>query len=190
MPRKKEPHPADGTQARLQGTPPPWRTSRAKTHLRSLLLDSSSWIQILEVEEIHRSEPLFLQYPLRSFKTNYKNLMKAVQLEKAAVEFDEEAVISDMTRFPRNAMTERGNPFWHGDNAQMLLAEDVKNGLSLNGKPSELRDSRAEYGEFPFAVFRNHLYQEERKAREKLFWQKKRNDKGRKQHEKEVEEMD
>jgi hypothetical protein len=63
------------------------------------------------------------------------------------------------------------------------MAEDVTSGRTLQMKPSALRETRAEYQEFPLAILRRHKYQEETKVREGVYWQKKRNDKARKKHE-------
>jgi hypothetical protein len=137
-------------------------------------------------EQVHNSNELFKRYPLRNFKTNFKTLKKAVEVEQGAIEFDELALEADNQRHPRNPLTERGYPFWDKHAAQRLLSEDVRAGKTQNLKPSELWLTRLEYQDFPLSVFRDHKYQEERKMTEGVYWQKKRNDKGRKDHENQV----
>ena len=164
--------------------PPPWRTSAAKALLERLLSDESSHIhQFTTVEEVYESEPLFKLYPLKNFKTNYKNLKRSVKQERDAIQFDQAAFDREKELFPRNETTNKGNLFWDRHEAQRLMAEDVTSGRTLQMKPSALRETRAEYQEFPLAILRRHKYQEETKVREGVYWQKKRNDKARKKHE-------
>jgi hypothetical protein len=59
----------------------------------------------------------------------------------------------------------------------------VFSSVSNRLKPKDLWETREEYKAFPLDVFRNHKYREERKQKEKVYWQKKRNDKARKTHE-------
>lgn len=170
---------------RRRGPPPVWRNSPAKSLLTKLLWDESSWIHQQStscIEEVYEAEPLFKLYPLKNFKTNFKNLKVSIQEEKDAIHFDQVAFESESDFFPRNPTTKAGNPFWDRHEAQRLMAEDVKAGRTLQMKPSVLRESRSEYQEFPLAILRNHKYQEERKEREGVYWQKKRNDRARKKH--------
>ena len=159
--------------------PSPWRTSKAKRYLRSLLLDSSSWIHKVTAEEAHAAEPQFACYPLKNFKTNYKSMQASTKIEQSAIAFDQKAFEAEMNSFPRKPATERGYLFWDGHRAQAQLADDVKEGRTRGKKPSDLRQEREEFQEFPLPVFRSHKYQEERKLRENVYWQKRRNDKGR-----------
>jgi hypothetical protein len=181
--------PPKRNQGATSESPPPWRNSRAKKLLERLLKDQSSWIHILTDEQIHDAEPLFKQYPFNNFKTNLNNMKEKLAQEAAAIEFDRVALDSDTAHFPRNPVTERGYKFWDGHEADKLLEDDVKEARSQGTKPRILHESRDEYKEFPLAVFRNHKYQAERKAREAVYWQKKRNDKARKQHAQDVEQM-
>ncbi len=167
--------------------PSPWKKSRAKAHLRSLLQDPSSWVHILSEEQVHASDDLFKKYPLRNFKVNFNTLKKAVELEQGAIQFDKLALEADNERHPRKTLTERGYNYWDRHPAQRLLADDVKAGITTHLKPTELQKTRPEFQEFPLAVFRGHKYQEERKMREGVYWQKKRNDKARKDHEHQVQ---
>ena len=172
-----------------RSTPSPWRTSKAKALLRGLFLDESSWIHHASAEEAYAAEAQFKRYPLKNFKSNFKSLKASMQVERGALAFDQRAFDAERTALPRDAVTERGYLFWDRHPAQTLLASDVKDGQSKNKKPREMRQEREEYMEFPESVFRQHKYQEERKAREKVYWQKKRNDIAKKTHDKEVRKM-
>jgi hypothetical protein len=44
-----------------------------------------------------------------------------------------------------------------------LLAEDINGGLHQIFTPSQLRNTRPEYQEFPLDVFRRHIHQEKRR---------------------------
>jgi hypothetical protein len=164
-----------------------WKNSDAKALLVRLLSDETSYIhQLASVEEVYAAEPLFKCFPLKNFKTNFKNLKDSIKEEKDAIEFDQTALNSDKDKFPRSATTKSGNLFWDGHAAQRLMSEDVKAGRTVHMKPSVLQKERIEYQDFPLSILRQHKYQEEeRKEREAVYWQKKRNDKARKKHEKE-----
>ncbi len=171
--------------------PPQWKTSAAKALLARHLSDELSWIhQATSVKEVYEAEPLFQRYPFKNFKTNFVNLKASIKEEKDAINFDQAAFKKEKEMFPRNSTTKGGNPFWDMHEAQRLLAEDVKAGKTLQMKPSALQETRSEYQAFPLSIFRGHKYQEERKEREAIYWQKKRNDKGRKMHhEKEADKL-
>jgi hypothetical protein len=153
----------------------PRRTRRSRRVFHhELLLDQSSWVHILIDEQIHEAEPLFKQHPLEQFKTNILNMKVAIKIEGAAIEFDQLALDSDISRFLcKDVVTERGYDFWDGHDAQRLLAADVKEGRTAWMKPTQLHQSWDEYKEFPLAVFRSHIYQEEQQKRETAYWQKK-----------------
>jgi hypothetical protein len=162
--------------------PVPWAKSKAKQKLLELLMDESSYIHAdgMDVNEIHNSDDIFKQYKLSNFKTNYRNLVAKLQLERSCIEFDQAAFDKIL---PRNDQTERGYKFWDGHRAQLSMREDVKEKRTVHLTPKQLRQTRAEYEEFPLEILRQHKYQEERRQREKVYWQKKRNDNGRKKHE-------
>lgn len=159
----------------------PWANSRAKKILRGLLLDPKSDVHIHRVEEIHSSNPLFEQYPLKNFKINFKNLKESIDTEQAAIKFDQLALDKEKQAFPRNDLSNKGYPFWDTHPAKTLLEADVKRGITK--KPSELQNSKEAYKAFPPVVFRKHVHQEIRKQREKVAWQTRRNKEGRTKHE-------
>jgi hypothetical protein len=169
--------------------PPQWKTSAAKALLVRLLSDELSWIHQATVNEVYEADPLFKRFPFKNFKTNFANLKASIKEEKDAINFDQEAFKKETELFPRNPTTKAGNPFWDKHDAQRLMAEDVKAGKTLQMKPSKLQETRIEYQAFPLSILRGHKYQEERKEREAVYWLKKRNDKARKKHEKEVIRM-
>jgi hypothetical protein len=165
-------------------TQEPWAKSKAKQLLGKLLADESSYIHSMDVDKIYNSDPLFTQYKIGNFKTNYRNLAAKFEMERSCVKFDKDAFDKEKHKFPRKEQTERGYKFWDEHEAQRLMREDVKENRTKGVKPNDLRESRVEYKDFPPDVFREHKYQEERRQRAAVFWQKKRNDEARKKHEK------
>lgn len=169
----------------------PWRNSSAKAKLHSLFLDKTSYVHQVgaTAEQVHSSDPLFAKYNVQNFKTNYKNLKQSIETELMAIEFDHLTLQKHNSAFPRMALTNRGYPFWDTHPARRLLEADVKHGRLEGKKPSDVRKSNAVYQEFPLNVFTKHVHQEIRKQREAVAWQDRRNKKGRKQHDEEVQEM-
>ena len=88
----------------------------------------------------------------------------------------------DMKRYQKD-VTDCGYPFWHKHPSKMLLRADVKANKGAKLVPKVLWKSRKEYQDFPLSVFRNHVYHEKRRLREKPYWQVKRNKKGLRKHE-------
>jgi hypothetical protein len=149
---------------------PAWRTSEAKKDLRRLLLEDSQ-TRNKDPEDVHKSNPLFEQYPLDRFKDNFKNLLESVLEDETAVKFDEEAIKKDNRLYPTQPICSHGHPRWDGSTAQRLLKDAIKNGEHTNKKPKELFHSNiAAYGPFGLNVFRGHIYQEDRSNRETSYW--------------------
>jgi hypothetical protein len=168
-----------------QQKPVAWVKSPAKQLLWQLLSDEASYIHAfgMHVDKIYYSEPLFMQYKIESFRTNYRNLAAKVKADKAMVNFDQMGFDKEREKFPRNDKNDRGYLVWDQHRAQSLMKEDVKEKRSQGMKPKDLRETRDEYKAFPLDVFRQHKYQEERKQREMVYWQVKRNKKARQNHE-------
>jgi hypothetical protein len=134
-------------------------------------------------------DELFSKYPLERFKANFRTLAKSVQQERDAVQFDAMALVVHQSLQPRGATTNRGELFWDGHAAQMLLRRDIA-GNNLEGMtPYQARNQRPEYQQFSLSVFRGHFYQEKRRQKEEVAWQFRRNKKGYKKHEKEAEDL-
>lgn len=167
--------------------PSPWIKSRAKAKLRSLLQDESSWIQCCSPEQIHAADDDFKQYPIARFKVNFNNLKASIEVDRQCVLFDEAAFKQHEEKFPRNPTTERGYKYWNKHPAEKRLHDMVKQGETSNRKPEDIRHDHPDFQDFPPSVFRQHLYQEKRRLKEGVFWQKKRNDKAHKKHRDEEE---
>jgi hypothetical protein len=187
MPLKKSKNPTTSDPS-VSPPPSPWRNSTAKARLRGLLKDKSSWVQSCTAQQAWESDPGFKRYRKDRFVTNFNNLKEAIGLENEFVDFDNAAFNDHNRLFPRNATTERGEPFWDTHPAKKLLEEDVKLGRVSNRQPKDIQQDFQEYKDFKPSTFRNFLHHEIRRQREEVYWQKKRNDQSAETHRKEVVE--
>jgi hypothetical protein len=183
-----------------QNTPELWKNSVAKSYLQDKLESTeSNWIQELveadasgdpklhfsTINAIHSRHELFRPYAQEKFRNNFRALKKKIDKTSAAVAFDQKAFEMEAMKYPKNISLNAGYPRWdHPNNsAKKHLENDLKDGgIYKNGtmKPSDLRNLRPEYNEFPPDVFRSRIYRELRREKEGTFWQHKRNKKMRK----------
>ena len=121
--------------------PKPWQHSSAKKDLKRALLDPTSPIHNMSVEDIRNSDERYQQYP--NFEKYYKDLKAQVEAEKKQVKEDDIAVERHMRNNPRSTNNKRGYPHWDTHAAKQLLEVDVAKGdranygiLGLNTKSS------------------------------------------------------
>ena len=172
-----------------KAVPKSWKKSEARSLLIKLISDQKSKVHRMSAEEIHQSDMLFKSYPLDKFKEYLQKILESNAKQKEIVAVNEEEIWREELAFPREELTCHGYPFWDTHPARALLEYDVKNGTADGCSPKELRETRAEYLDFPLDIFRCHIYQEKRKQREKPGWVHLRNKKGQKTHEQEVNSM-
>lgn len=176
----------------------PWYTS-AKTVSRGYALlymmhmdpTKSSILEKMTAGEIWASHPEFKRYDRGQFETYNKNMINLTSKRKELIKKEEAAYQRDLLKLPQSTMTSRGIPFWHKHAAKELLKKHVESEMSGSigrMKPVQLWKSRAEYQDFPLAIFRKHIYQERTKQLAAPYWQYKRNKNARKRFE-EAEEM-
>lgn len=180
------------TQASDQQDPPPspWAKSRAKERARELLSDPTSYVHGMPATHVYFTDALFVRYDKKNFASNYNNLKKTLETEKLCIEFDKLALTNFNERNPRPPLTDKGVPFWDTSAAKSLVIEEIKSGALDGLTPQQVRDRHDEYKLFPLRDFRQFLNMEKRNIREAVYWQAKRNRKGRRQHEVEVENSD
>ena len=175
----------------LNSDPPsPWAKSRAKKLCQELLLDEDSYVHGMPSTHIYFSNPLFEQYDKSNFASNFNALKNKTKRNKSAILFDQQAFDQERHHFSRNATTYKGEPFWDTSKAKPLIISELKSGIHKGKTPAEIRLTKDEYKEFSKGSWRNYYNIEKRRLREEVFWQAKRNRKGRQQHEKEMEEQD
>ena len=174
----------------VEDDPPiPWQHSEAKKKLTRLFQDESSWVQILSYDMIYDSDPDFQVYKKTNFCTNAKNLFQKIEKEREANEFDRAALTHDRELYPKKNTTSRGYVRYEGSLIEKFLKLDIKEEKNVDKKPDEIWKSRPEYQELPLPIFRPHLYRERQSQKEQVFWQKKRNDKGRKDYDQAMENV-
>lgn len=164
-----------------------WKHSKAKAFLLKLLMDETSDIHNKSPEEVWGSSEWFQQYPKHRFVVNMENIKKALEARGRVVKEDIEIIQSELAALNLSTTTKRGYPHWHTHAAKNLLTEDVMLGRHVDLEPKIFHTTRKEYEEFPLGVFRKHIYQEERKQREKPLKVAKRNQLGLKKYQQEVE---
>jgi hypothetical protein len=163
-----------------------WKKSLAKSLLSSLINNKKSKIHHMTAEDIWDSDPIFQQYPFDKFEEYLTTLQKAAANEEEIALINDEEFWKEMIAYPRDAVTDRGIPYWDSHPASSLLAEDVRDGTADMIRPKELHKMRIQYLEFPLNVFRQHIYQERRRLREEPGWVEKRNKLAQKMHENEM----
>ena len=164
--------------------PKPWQHSDAKKTLKKALLDPKSPIHTMSVEEILDTDARYKQYP--KFKSYYESLKQKVEADKMRVELDDLAVKMHNLSFPKSSG--KGYPYWPDHPAKALLEVDVANEVHEEMKPSELRDTKQAYKEFPADVFRKRVNREKMKQKSASFWADKRNKKGMKKYLKQIKD--
>ena len=114
----------------------PWQHSGAKKALRRDLLDPTSPIHNMTIEEIREMDPRYKQYP--KFAKYYKDLTVKVEREKGVVKIDDLAADMHLNSFPKSYLNSRGYPHWKDHPAKALLEIDIANKLHKQKKPQEL----------------------------------------------------
>lgn len=164
--------------------PKPWQHSDAKKSLKRALLDPTSTIHKMSVEDIRKSDDRYDQYP--NFEKYYRDLKAHVEAEKEQVKQDDAAAEKHLRNNRRSLLNERGYPHWDTHPALAFLEVDVANKVHLKMKPYELRKTRDAYMQFPADVFAKRVSREVSKQKSAAFWAYKRNKRGMKKYLKEV----
>jgi len=170
----------DGRGARTNSIPKqqpkPWQHSTAKKELKRALLDPTSNVHSISVEEVHRSNDQYKLYP--NFPKYYRALQLHIEEEKMQVIADDIAAADQMKQNPRHRLNKRGYPHWDTHIAKILLERDIANKVHEKMSPQQLRMTRDAYKEFPPRVFGQQVQAEKTKQRAAKFWALKRNKEG------------
>ena len=146
-----------------------WRSSKAKELLKRLILDGTVSANDLP-EDVYKLHEEFQLYNFKNFKVNLKSLHESIAKGKKASERDSIAFANDLAICGRPTHTRQGTPVWAGSNAELLLKEDIYNGVHRVIGPEDLWKSREEFQEFPLGKFRDKIYQVERKFMQRSYW--------------------
>jgi len=153
--------------------PTKWAKSEAKKILKKDILEGIV-PEEMGAKEVYVMHPEYVEYALKNFTTNLRNLRKSIKKLQTRAESDHLALLHDLQVCPVDTVTEMGHPIWNRNPAQNLLKEDVSSGVHNYMSPKELWSKRMEYKTFTLEKFRNHLYQEIRSRKENAYWTAKK----------------
>jgi len=163
-----------------------WQHSDAKKDLKRALLDPTSSIHNMSLENVRRSDDRFGHYP--NFAKYYDDLKRQVREEKLRVHQDDVAAEKYRRSNPRSHLNQRGYPHWDTHPAKKLLEVDVANNMHMKMTPIQLRGTNNAYKDFPPDVFAKRVNREVSKQKAAQFWAFKRNKRGMKNYLREVSE--
>lgn len=149
----------------------PWRTSKARgIILRDLMpggaLDGMDNVKAEDVFNYYKRFPEFEHVVLSQFQERLHDHRKQSKEDRVLAARDEEATRKDRQRFPRaNRNDHNGKLVFDVHSAKKLLREDIKNGLHKHIKPFEMQQTRPEYKEFEYRIFKHRIYQEVRRQK-------------------------
>ena len=115
-----------------------------------------SGVDSMSTEQLWQSSNRFNCYSLAQFKKYDKAMIKLTKTQREIIDAEEKAFERHCCiAFPRNKLTQNGEPYWDDHPAKKQLADDVRNRKVLTNKlkPLLLRDTRAEYKEFAPKTF-------------------------------------
>jgi hypothetical protein len=167
--------------------PTPWAKSRAKKLCQELIMNKSSYVQGMPASHVYWTDAIFMCYDKAKFANNYNRLKTTIEEEELIAGFEQFAFNVQKPLLYRNTLNSRGQPFWDTHAAKPLLQTELKSGIHNGKELTAIRNSNDLYKEFDLPTFSNHFYREKRRLKEDVFWQAKRNRKGRQQREKEEE---
>ena len=160
-----------------------WISSDEKNVLRKDIL-SGAVLDDMPADLVYdMHDGIYDIFPFEKFKTNLRNLQKAIRLKKEDAQRDEELLRNTLQNRP-NVAVQPPYPSWGYSEAQTLLSNDIKSGSHLRMKPSELWSTREEYMVYPISVFRDHLYKEITKPVAKAYWDHQREMQAKKKQQK------
>jgi hypothetical protein len=147
---------------------PPWRNSDAQKELRSLLMSGvvPSLQGTMSPADIWKTfcapRPAFSGFLYKKFPPRLRAMQKQHLMKGGRAADEHAALIHDRINFPRPSHNHRGEPQWHGSDAERLLKFDVAAKNHEIMTPRQLYGTRISYQEYPLEVFRKHIHQEVR----------------------------
>jgi hypothetical protein len=138
-----------------------WKKSVAKKLLVEDIL-SGAIPNTMHWETVRSMRPEYGASTRRLFGSRLKSLRDQIDHSIRNATVDAAALAHDRAICPAPTHNYRGEPRWEGSEAERLLKEDFANAIQKTMKPSDFHKTRAEYQQYPLAVFRGHIYQEQR----------------------------
>lgn len=114
----------------------------------------------------HSFDPEFAQFDgARLFQGRLQRARARAKANRNTGAREMAALKKDRELFPEKTTTHRGGPVWEGSLAQKYLILDVRLGNHKKMPPKDFHMSRPAYSAFPLTVFRNHVYQQEKRIK-------------------------
>lgn len=147
-----------------------WRTSEAKKIVFNDLLQSRIPIDELAMPaeqcwERYRTLPAFAEVQFDQFKIRLKGHREQVGLKFDRAMVDSAAFEHDKLILPVKTHNARGEPVFHGSDAEKLLAQDVEEKKHEWMTLGMLQQSRPEYASLSGRQFKERVYQAQRLER-------------------------
>ena len=148
-----------------------WRRSEAKLVLLDdlqknvLPLDESvvSAEQAWAVYSEHEAFKGLVEF--KQFKIQLKAHRQQVMKKKPDLSLQLHALAHDRQLHPRASHNNRGEPVFDMSDAKALLRSDIEEDKHLGITPSQFRQTRVEYKQFPLKIFKERVYQEVRRRK-------------------------
>ena len=155
-----------------------WRNSESRS---ILLLDLESGVLPLDITaqeawEIYALEPVFIVEGVvfDQFKARLAGHRKQVRRDHAQRQHEEAALVHDRQLYPRAFVNHRAEPVFDMSEAKTFLEQDVECGKPQTMTMSALHHSRQAYLKFRPDIFRQRVYQEQRRQKFLVYLEQKR----------------
>ena len=146
-----------------------WKNSNAQHVLLSLLVSGEipcteiSKAQMQEIWNLHclpRQE--FDGFLFAKFPARLEAMQKRHLEHRGHAELEQDVFVLHKQHFPTPTHNHRGEPQWHGSDAERFLKADVAAKTHETMPPQQLQRTRMAYQHYPLEVFRKHIHQEVR----------------------------
>ena len=155
----------------MESTPEthPWRNSKAQKILQELLIsgdipctttNKAKMVEIWNTYCLPRQE--FAGFRFTKFPARLRAMQKRHATQGGQADSEYAALLHHKQHFPTPIRNHRGEPQWHGSDAERLLKADVSAKMHETMAPQQLHRTRTEYQIYPLEVFRKHIHQEVR----------------------------
>eukprot|EP00980_Cylindrotheca_fusiformis_P020426 scaffold7476_cov68-Cylindrotheca_fusiformis.AAC.3 len=161
----QEQNPHRKKMARTKGkAPSAWDIAKPlleKDYLEGVVTDDMLPRDVIQLREEYKA------VKIQNFRSNWNAMKKRIAAHKERANVDESIYLHDVSIYK---LSRDKDHLWHGSEAERLLKIDVKRQRHEQLHPSFLYLSRPEYQKFDYQVFRKHIHQEARSARETPYW--------------------